>query len=145
MNNSIVDKYGKLCVLFAFLTWFFVSISFMSFVGRTPFKQNIKKNYIESDRIKELFLDMFRGYPNYRYGKDLIENVIVTGDDRKELISSKFLLKESVNNTYTYRLGPNVLPLISAWKTEKTNMAIIILTWVLIALGMLKIIFSVFF
>jgi len=80
-----------------------------------------KKVPEESQKIKELFLDMFRGFPNYRYRKDLIENVIITETDRKELINCGYLLKEPINGTYTYRLGPKVLPLISTWKTEQVN------------------------
>jgi len=144
-NNLIVEKYGKLSVIFAILTWVFVAISFLNFLKKDFIKKDSINQGIESDKIKNLFLDMFRGYPNYRYRKDLIENVIITDNDRKELISSKFLLKEPVNDTYTYRLGPNALPLISAWKTEKTNLSIIRLTWILIGLGLLAIIFSIYF
>ena len=82
---------------------------------------------IESDKFKALLIDMFRGYPNWRYF-GMVEQVIKSPPDITRLLTEGFLIKEqSIDRTY-YVLGPNSLPLISVWKTEELTKSILILT-----------------
>jgi hypothetical protein len=142
LNNKVTINYSNLALIFTSIGWLFVLIALFSL--RKNKEQIISSDKIEVNKIKDLFLDMFRGFPNYRYRKDLIESVIITDSDRKELISQKILLKESINDTYTYRLGPNALPIISTWKSEKVNETLVKLTWTLVGFGILTIAFMFF-
>jgi len=142
LNNKVTITYGRLSVLFTFIGWAFVLVALLGL--RKKKEQNLSEKKQEVNKIKELFLDMFRGFPNYRYRKDLVENVILSETDRKELISQKVLLKESRDNNYTYRLGPNALPIISAWKSETINSTLVRLTWILVFFSLLTIVLMIF-
>jgi len=95
------------------------------------------RNEIEVERFKKLIKKMYRGFPNWQF-KKMVEDVVITEEMRRQLIDAKFLLKEqyTINGQKqdVYMLGPNALPLVSAWETEELTKSIIKLTWVIIAL-----------
>jgi len=92
---------------------------------------------IEVEKFRALFIDMFRGYPNYRYF-GMVEQVIKSQSDIKRLIDGRFLVKEQTSNGVYYGLGPNSLPLVSVWKTEDLTKQILILTLFVAGLAMLQ-------
>lgn len=114
--------------IFSYIAWFiagmlFLVLSFVIWVvGHKIIIGKLLKNKEEdeSENIKKLFLDMFRGFPNWRY-RGMVEKVIVAEKDRELLIKHGYLDKEKIDDNWHYFLGPNALPLISAWKTEQVN------------------------
>lgn len=113
---------------FSYFVWlvggaFFLILSIVIWViGHNFIIGNLpkKENKDESEKIKNLFLDMFRGFPNWKY-KGMVEEIIVTEKDRELLMKHGYLDREKIDNNWHYFLGPNALPLISAWKTEQVN------------------------
>ena len=71
------------------------------------------KPKIEPDKFKELILDMYRGFPNWRYF-GMVEKVVVTEEDRNQLEKRGFLIKEKTSEGNRYALGSNSLVLVSA-------------------------------
>jgi hypothetical protein len=100
------------------------------------------KEKIEVDKFKKLIKDMFRGFPNWQY-KGMVEQVIVTENMRNELIKSGYLIKEEHrkdNQDFNiYMLGPNALPLVSAWETEELTKKIKGLTIAVITLTIISV------
>ena len=100
------------------------------------------KEKIEVEKFKELILDMYRGFPNYRfYG--MVESVIRTEEDRKRLIKHGFLIKEKTDKGDQYGLGPNSLPLVSARKTEQLTKQINYLTWAILFLSIVILVVTI--
>src|SRR3989338_4886322 len=100
------------------------------------------KKKIEVEKFKELILDMYRGFPNYRfYG--MVEAVIKTEEDRNRLIKHGFLIKEKTGKGDQYGLGPNSLPLVSAWKTEQLTKQINYLTWAILFLSIVILVVTI--
>jgi len=73
---------------------------------------------IEVRKFKKLILDMYRGFPNWRY-HGMVEKIIKTEEDRKQLIDQGYLIREPNLGKYTYGLGANALLLVNAWKMEQ--------------------------
>jgi len=96
---------------------------------------------IEIDKFKELILDMYRGFPNWRYF-GMVEAVIKSEEDRTRLIKSGFLVREKSTKVFQYSLGPNSLSLVSAWKTEELTMQIWALTFMLVGIALLTYLFT---
>jgi len=100
------------------------------------------KEKIEVEKFKELILDMYRGFPNYRfYG--MVEAVIKTEEDRNHLIKHGFLIKEKTDKVNQYGLWPNSLPLVSAWKTEQLTKQINYLTWAILFLSIVILVVTI--
>lgn len=140
INNKITKDYINTCIVLFIVGWI---CAFVAVIPLFNWKGKDSRERDASEKIKDLFLDMFRGFPNYRYRRDIIENIIVTEVDRKDLIEKGYLLKEDVNDTYTYRLGASALPLISAWKSEKINQSIFNLTWLAVIIAVVAIITTI--
>lgn len=89
---------------------------------------------IEIEKFKDLFLDMYRGFPNYIYTAEEVKKIIKPAA-LLVLRSEKYLILLTDNmdekKTKYYMLGPNALSLISAWKNERTSNRIEKLTNVL--------------
>ncbi len=83
---------------------------------------------IEVEKFKNLFMDMYRGFPNWRY-REMLEKVVVTENDRKQLVKHGFLLEEKTQ-TKQYSLGPNGLLLVNSWKVEEMTNKMLGLTFV---------------
>ena len=91
------------------------------------------KEKIEVEKFRELILDMYRGFPNWRY-LGIVEKVIKTEKDRKQLIKHGFLIKEKTDKGEQFSLGPNALLLVNSWKTEALTKRIYWLTIIMILL-----------
>jgi len=91
---------------------------------------------IEVENFKALFLDMYRGFPRWLYGKQ-VEDIIPTKRMREELERRGFLVIEREQRGFKYSLGPNALLLISAWGTEKLTLHIMVLTLFVVGLTIL--------
>ena len=100
------------------------------------------KEKIDADKFRELILDMYRGFPNWRYS-GMVEAVVKTEEDRGQLVKYGFLTKEKIYEAKRtrdqYGLGPNALPLVNSWKIEELTTTIIILTIVMILLMLVQI------
>ena len=92
---------------------------------------------IEVKKFEELIKEMYRGFPNWQF-KQMVEQVVVTEEMRKQLIDAKILSKEQyfvdARKQEVYMLGPNALALVSAWGTEELTGSIRRLTWAVLAL-----------
>ncbi len=105
-------------------------------------KRKVKmKEKIEVNKFKKLILDMYRGFPSYRYFNNMVEQVIKTEEDRNRLIKHGFLVKEKTGkrDQYKYSLGPNALLLVNSWKMEKLTNRILSLTTAMIVLVIIQI------
>jgi len=117
---------------------------------RTMAKKSILwEEKIEVERFKELFLDMFKDFPNCRYSGKRVENVIKTEKDRLTLEKYGYLLIEKTDNRNYYGLGPNALSLINSWKTEESTKKTeeltklsLVLTAVIVVLSLVTIILT---
>lgn len=96
------------------------------------------KEKIEVNKFRKLILDMYRGFPNYRYF-GMVESVIKTEEDRNQLIKHGFLVKEKTDKRDQYSLGPNALLLVNSWKIENLTNKIVILTITMIILIIIQI------
>lgn len=94
---------------------------------------------IEVNKFRNLILDMYRGFPNWRY-IGMVEQVVKSQRDRKSLIKHGFLIRDNVNGRQVYGLGPNGLMLVNAWKTEKLTRYATFLAWLGVAVAVLSII-----
>ena len=85
------------------------------------------KDEIEVDKFKELIKDMYKGFPNWRYAPKLpngegVEGIVTIKEVRDKLEKSGILIKSPTvveGKEFKWMLGPNALPLVSAWKTEE--------------------------
>ncbi len=95
------------------------------------------KEKIEVNKFRKLILDMYRGFPNYRYF-NMVEQVIEE-EDRNRLIKHGFLVKEKIGERDLYSLGPNALLLVNSWKMEDLTNKIVLLTIIMIVLVIIQI------
>lgn len=90
---------------------------------------------IEVEKFKELFLEMYRGFPEWFYSaKDIEEklnpfalHILLKGN----YLTPLTVKKENKEEKY-FMLGANALSLISSWKNERTSNRIENLTNILI-------------
>ena len=141
--NDVFLSIGALLLLFLGLYVIMPSKS-----HRQDFKTGMQAEKIEVEKFRRLILEMYDGFPNYRYF-GMVEDVIKSEKDRKRLIKHGFLIKEKTNKGEHYSLGPNALSLVSSWKTEELTKNVRKLTWLLVvltasllALAIIPIIFS---
>ncbi len=95
------------------------------------------KEKIEVNKFRKLILDMYRGFPNYRYF-GMVEPVIKK-EDINQLIKHGFLVKEKTDKGDQYSLGPNALLIVNSWKMEDLTNKIFFLTITMIVLVIIQI------
>ena len=91
----------------------------------------------EPENFEELLEKLYDGFPNGMLKDDIVEDIIVTREQRENLVEHGYLTREhhlrEGDEFYYYNLGPNGLDLISSWRTEKLTRRMTVLT-VLIAI-----------
>mgnify|MGYP006282209953 CR=1 FL=1 len=103
---------------------------------------------INVDDVRELFFYLYENFPGVRLPKGTLEKVFVSEEVLNGLISQAYITKEphkdSFGKTYfLYALGPNALPLISAWKMEKLTDKIFVLTVAMTIVALASIFLSI--
>ncbi len=102
---------------------------------------------IEVEKFKKLILDMYRGFPNWKYF-GMVEQTIKDKKDIDQLVKSGILVriksKQSNPQIRTlFGLGPNGLLLVNSWKMEDLTKKLLWLTAVMIVLVLLQIVYPI--
>lgn len=85
----------------------------------------MQKRKSDPEKVKELFFDLWKIFPNGFYREEKIEKIIVTQAVRDQLVNQGFLYKEAhkaeenEGNCTWYSLGGNGINLIIAWEIQK--------------------------
>ncbi len=93
--------------------------------------------------FKDLFMEMYKNFPNGSLREDVVHKIIVKEIDREFLINHGFLIREkhieNGRDVWWYNLGPNGLLLINAWKMEKLTLIALGLTILTLILMIIEI------
>ncbi|MFW5982930.1 MAG: hypothetical protein ACOCQ4_00365 [bacterium] len=100
-------------------------------------------DYQNLESFQDLINYLYERFPNGQLSEDIVNRIVVTENQRKELVKNSYLFRETTSNCderkYSYSLGPNSLSLVSTWKTEELTKKIHNLTWVIVGLTVLNV------
>lgn len=107
----------------------------------------LEENSYDSEKFKELVLEMYRGFPNTFFSEKTIKETIRTEHVFNTLLKDGFFIKESTidmknKKTNYYSLGTHALPLVSSWMNERLSYLVLIMTCVLIVLTVIIILIT---
>lgn len=102
---------------------------------------------VNNRQFRRLIFSLYRMFPNGQISKDLLKKTIKNEKMIEGLIDAQILLTDYPNTDKEwYMLGPNALPLVSAWESEKLairikflTLGIMLLTIVMITIALLDI------
>jgi len=84
-----------------------------------------RKGDPDPKKVKKLFFDLWKIFPNSTYEEKEIKKIIITQEVRDQLVKQGFLYKEAYRKGEDegnwYGLGGNGIALVTAWETQKQN------------------------